>query len=270
LHTIVPDHWMPIAVIARQRGWSQRETAVAALRAGSGHVLSTLLIGVAVWLAGAAAAERFGRVVDIASSLALVGFGCWIAASAWDELRRARGHGHQHHHGHSHDRGHGHAHSRAPHLPAPAPADPLYVPLRGAAVLTRHVHPHRHGSGRSHSHWHDHVAATAHPIFADAAPAHEHRHKTTGRTALLLILGSSPMVEGIPLFFAAAPYGAATIAGMAFAFAASTILTYVLLCVGSAAGLQRLRFGAVEAWGEVLSGGLIALVGLAFWLWPPL
>ena len=40
-----------------------------------------------------------------------------------------------------------------------------------------------------------------------APPGHDHRHKTTARTALLLILGSSPMVEGIPAFFAAGKYG---------------------------------------------------------------
>ena len=27
LHTIVPDHWVPITLIARQRGWSKGETA---------------------------------------------------------------------------------------------------------------------------------------------------------------------------------------------------------------------------------------------------
>jgi hypothetical protein len=36
-----------------------------------------------------------------------------------------------------------------------------------------------------------------------APPQHSHTHKTTARTALLLILGSSPMVEGIPAFFVA-------------------------------------------------------------------
>jgi hypothetical protein len=41
LHTIVPDHWVPITLIARQRGWSKSETATAALQAGTGHVLST-------------------------------------------------------------------------------------------------------------------------------------------------------------------------------------------------------------------------------------
>jgi hypothetical protein len=34
LHTIVPDHWVPITLIARQRGWSKVETARASLQAG--------------------------------------------------------------------------------------------------------------------------------------------------------------------------------------------------------------------------------------------
>jgi nickel/cobalt transporter (NicO) family protein len=90
LHTVVPDHWVPITLIARQRGWSKHETAVAAARAGIGHVLSTLAIGAAVWLAGVAIAERFTHLVDIASSLALIGFGGWIAFSAWGELHAPR------------------------------------------------------------------------------------------------------------------------------------------------------------------------------------
>lgn len=76
------------------------------------------------------------------------------------------------------------------------------------------------------------------------------------------------MVEGIPAFFAAGKYGFATIALMAVVFAASTIATYVLLCVYSAAGLQRVSLGAFERYGEVLSGAFIALVGVAFWVRP--
>jgi uncharacterized membrane-anchored protein len=97
---------------------------------------------------------------------------------------------------------------------------------------------------------------------------HVHRHKTTARTALLLILGSSPMVEGIPAFFAAGKYGIGLIAVMALAFAVSTIATYLLLCVYSTAGLQRVRLGTVERYGEVMSGAFIVLVGVAFWIWP--
>src|SRR5438270_8141694 len=90
LHTIVPDHWVPIALIARQRGWSRRETAVAALQAGFGHVVSTLLIAAVIWFAGVAVAARFGHFVDTAASLALIAFGGWIAVSAWRDLRRGR------------------------------------------------------------------------------------------------------------------------------------------------------------------------------------
>jgi hypothetical protein len=197
LHTLVPDHWVPIALIARQRGWSRRETAGAALRAGTGHVVSTLAIGLVVWIAGMAVATRFGHAVSLLSSIALIAFGGWIAISSWFELR-------------AHD---------------------------------EHDHDHAH---------------------------HDTRDKDSSRTALLLILGSSPMVEGIPAFFAAVKYGPALLAVMAVVFAISTIATYVILCVTSTAGLQRLRFGPLERYGEVLSGTFIAVVGAIFLAFPAL
>ncbi len=281
LHTIVPDHWLPIALIARERGWSRGETARAALQAGTGHILSTLLIAFAVWIAGIAFADRFGHLIDIASSLALIGFGGWIAISAWGELHHIEGEEHLHAHNH------GHPHSHLAENARPRSAieagfghtlaigdDRLYAPIRrDAAILTHHAHLHRHDRGPAHLHWHDHLPATAHPVlaaFADEPPLHRHRHKTTARTSLLLILGSSPMVEGIPAFFAAAKFGAGVIFAMAGVFAFSTIATYVVLCVYSTAGLQRLRLGAVERYGEVLSGAVIAGTGVIFGLWPAL
>jgi hypothetical protein len=41
--------------------------------------------------------------------------------------------------------------------------DPLYAPLRGVAVLTRHARTHRHGA-MVHVHWHDHEDSTAHDV----------------------------------------------------------------------------------------------------------
>jgi ABC-type nickel/cobalt efflux system permease component RcnA len=340
--------------------------------AGLGHVLSTLLIAAAVWIAGIVVAARFGQVVDTASSIALMAFGAWIAVAAWRELRGRGDHGHSHthhvtpiatsdihgpeqqtivtdlgelvlsiyetgvpprfrvtsrdadavrvetlraggerqvflfaNHGtywesveeipephefdvvviledggevhvfetrfaeHDHVHG-GHTHDHEPDLAR----DPLYAPLLGdSTLLTRHVHTHRHGRGLPHTHWHDHFPETAHSVATSTkteAPLHEHRHKTSGRTALLLILGSSPMVEGIPAFFAASKYGVSLIVVMSVVFAISTIATYVLLCVFSTAGLQRVRLGAFERYGEVLSGALISLVGVVFWISPPL
>ena len=208
LHTMVPDHWVPITLIARQKKWTRSQIVRGALQAGTGHVVTTLLIALVVWVAGVAVANRFGNFVDILSSLALIGFGLWIAIGSWYEMH----HDHGHHHG---DIDHSH-------------------------------HPHDH---------HD-----------DDTP-HTHASK---RTALLLILGSSPMVEGIPAFFAASKYGIALIIPMAILFAISTIATYVVLCVYSTALLHNVQFTAFEKYGEVLSGGFITLLGLVFLLWPVL
>jgi ABC-type nickel/cobalt efflux system permease component RcnA len=238
LHTIVPDHWVPITLMARQRGWTQAETARTAFKAGVGHVVSTLAIAAIVWLAGVAAAQRFGHWVDTIASAALVGFGLWIAISAWRDLRGHGGHGHSH--GHSHDGPtmdhHGHVHTVS-------------------ARFTEHDHgPADHGHHHGDHHHDGHH--------------HHHGHGDKNRTALLLILGSSPMIEGIPAFFAASKYGAGLLILMSLVFGAATIATYVLLCVYSVAGLQRVSLGPLERYGEVLSGAFIALVGLVCWIWP--
>ena len=89
----------PITLLARQRGWSRGETARAAFQAGVGHVGTTLLLGLIVWLAGVAVEARFGHIVDTLTSLALISFGGWIAIAAWRELHA--GHGHSHGGGHS-------------------------------------------------------------------------------------------------------------------------------------------------------------------------
>lgn len=283
LHTIVPDHWVPIALIARQRGWSRGETARASLLAGIGHAGSTLLIAVAVWIAGVAFATRFGNIVDDVASIALIGFGGWIAIGALREMHGAPNpaHTHGHHHDSSgigendlHETGHAlgdsdHDH-RATHRDTHE-SGMLFAPEHGTVVAARHFHIHRHGPGAAHAHWHDHGADTLHVVLEEmgaAPPLHEHDHRTPARTALLLILGSSPMVEGIPAFFAAAKYGFGLIVVMAAVFGLSTIAAYVLLCVYSTEGLQRVRLGAVERYGEVLSGAFIALVGLVFWFFP--
>ena len=184
-HTLVPDHWVPIALVARKQGWTRAQTARAAAIAGLGHTVSTLIIAIVVWYAGVVFAERFGRDVDIVTSVLLFGFGAWVVFGAVRELRES---------------------------------------------------PH----------------------------AHTHTQPTSSRTALLLIVGSSPMVEGIPAFFAASRYGIALIAVMSIVFAVSTIATYVGLCVASASGLQRMSFGPLERYGEVLSGAIIMALGIVF------
>ncbi|HLJ61510.1 MAG TPA: hypothetical protein VKZ50_17440 [bacterium] len=114
------------------------------------------------------------------------------------------------------------------------------------------------------------MAATWHATdgtAALAAPPHEHDHRAAPRRALLLILGSSPMVEGIPAFFAASRFGLGLIAAMAVVFTLATVVTYVALCVSSSAAAERVHLGPVEQYGEALSGAFIAAVGLVFLAW---
>lgn len=221
LHTLVPDHWAPIVVIARQRHWSTAQTIRAAAIAGFGHVTSTLLLGIVLWVVGATVAAHYGHVVNIVAAVALIGFGLWIAVAGWRELRGS-GAGH-HHHGpdddaHDHNRTHGHDNSK-----------------------------HDRDDGA-----HDH--------------GREHQHETSTaaaqRTSLLLILGSSPMVEGLPAFLAASRYGLGVLATMAAVFAAATMVTYVALSAAAARGLERVSLGPLERYGEVLSGLVVAAVGV--------
>lgn len=308
LHTIVPDHWVPITLIARQRGWTKAETARASLKAGTGHVLSTLAIALVVWFAGVAFAQRFGHYVDMAASLALVGFGGWIAISSLLEMRRHGGHGHSHHHhsvvppGSIHGpelqevkSGHGPLQLSIFEDGVPPKfrltgSDDTKVSLEtvradGTRQLFDMVHrgtywesldaiPEPHAFSVNIGTGHGGHAHTYAVNFKEHS--HDHDTEATGksgtssRTALLLILGSSPMVEGIPAFFAAGKYGLGLIVVMSLVFAATTIATYMILCVYSTAGLQRVSLGPFERYGEVLSGAFIAAVGVVFWTWPVL
>ncbi len=222
LHTLVPDHWAPIAVLARAQGWSRQRTAVAAAGAGLGHVVSTLLLGLLVWALGAAVAVRYGTLVNHLAALALIAFGAWIGWSGWREAHGASEHGHDH---------------------------------------VGHAHLHRHGDGVEHVHFHQHHDPHVTPS-GGAAVMHEHSHAVAGRSALLLILGSSPMIEGLPAFFAASTYGVPLLALMAVVFALSTIVTYVAVSVAAIAGMERVAFGPLERYGEALSGAVVALVGV--------
>lgn len=204
-HTLAPDHWVPIALIAKRSGWTRIETARVAALAGVGHTLSTLAIGVLVWAAGAALAVRFGHMVEAAASVALVLFGGWIALAALRELRRK----------------------------SPKPLEHLET---GTAAATELAEPAWRSSSRA-------------------------------RLSLLLILGSSPMVEGLPAFFAASQYGISLLATMSVVFAASTILTYAVVCDQSAQALQRYSFGPLERYSEVISGGIIVAIGIVSFFW---
>lgn len=104
LHSLAPDHWVPIAVVARARGWSRGRAARVAFLCGLGHVTVSVLLGLLALLFGAQLFEALGERMVSVAGLLLIGFG--VAYAIWG-LRGAlahRLHGHHHHHyDHVHD-----------------------------------------------------------------------------------------------------------------------------------------------------------------------
>lgn len=92
LHSILPDHWVPLAVIARTRRWSIVRTARVSFLASVGHVLTSIVLGAVIAAVGLQFRGTFeaqqGHIVGAVLVLTGIGFVVWGMA----------GHGHSHHH----------------------------------------------------------------------------------------------------------------------------------------------------------------------------
>jgi hypothetical protein len=104
LHSVAPDHWVPIAAVARARDWSRARASRVAFLCGLGHVTVSMLLGLLALMFGARLFQSLGERMVSVAGLLLIGFG--VAYAVWG-LRGAfahRLHGHHHHHyDHVHD-----------------------------------------------------------------------------------------------------------------------------------------------------------------------
>jgi nickel/cobalt exporter len=121
VHTLIgPDHYVPFVAMSRVGRWSLRKTLVITVLCGVGHVLSSVLIGLAGLALGVAVfqLERIeGWRGDLAGWL-LVAFGLaylfWGLKRAWRHQPHSHFHAHPdgtvHVHEHNHELEHLHAH----------------------------------------------------------------------------------------------------------------------------------------------------------------
>jgi nickel/cobalt transporter (NicO) family protein len=147
-HAVLPDHWMPLAVLGRTRRYPlSRVTRLSGL-AGVAHVLVSLVLGailVAIGLQFRATVEH-AQALIIGSILVATGVGFMVL-----ELT---GHGHHHDHEHGDGNVHGHEHGDD----------------------HDHDHDHEHGDGHDHEHGHAprrrgaSLAAVMIPFGAAASP----------------------------------------------------------------------------------------------------
>jgi hypothetical protein len=98
LHSILPDHWVPLAVIARTQGWSIARTAQTSLLASVGHVLTSIVLGGIIAAVGLQFRSTFetqqGHIVGIILVLTGIGFAVWGLTGRGHHYD---GHDHNHH-----------------------------------------------------------------------------------------------------------------------------------------------------------------------------
>lgn len=143
-HAILPDHWMPLAVLGRTRRYPlSRVTRLSGL-AGLAHVLVSLVLGGILIVIGL----QFRSAVEHAQA-AIIG-SLLVATGVGFAVLQATGYGHHHDHSHAHGDAHGHEHA--------------------------HDDEHGHGDGHAHSDGDAHsrnrgsLAAVMVPFGAAASP----------------------------------------------------------------------------------------------------
>jgi nickel/cobalt exporter len=112
-HAAIPTHWLPFVLTSRVQGWNKSKTIAVTALAGTGHVLVTAALGLAITLFGSALNETVGAWFPRIAGGALLLFGIYYL------VRQLLGKGHVHFHyphehlhelGHEHDHAHGHEH----------------------------------------------------------------------------------------------------------------------------------------------------------------
>ena len=101
-HAILPDHWVPLAVVGRTQKLSLRRVARLSLLAGIAHVLVSLLLGGIIITLGL----QFRSAIESAQST-IIGTVLVLTGLGFLALELS-GHGHSHRHDHEHGHAHGH------------------------------------------------------------------------------------------------------------------------------------------------------------------
>jgi nickel/cobalt exporter len=126
-HAILPDHWVPLAVLGRARRYPLSKVARLSWLAGVAHVLLSIVLGGVIIAIGLQFRSTVQNAQDTIIGCLLIATGVGFAIF---ELS-GHGHGHTHDHGgHGHSHEHGNHHDHGGH---------------------RHRHEHDdHGHGASH------------------------------------------------------------------------------------------------------------------------
>jgi nickel/cobalt transporter (NicO) family protein len=239
-HAVMPDHWLPLAVLSRTRRYRTGRVVRLSLAAALTHVVISLALGGILVVIGLQFRGTVARHSDLAVGGILLATGAVFLVL--DLLGKGHGHdGEGQHHGHRRT-GDGHPHHGD------------------------HAHgPHDLGDHRDHDH---------------NGLAHEHSHTTTailerrepapstarGLAGLLIPFGAaaSPDLTILPVFLAASALGATAAIGSLAAFTVATGATIVGLTTATALGTRMFTAPWIDRRANLITAlTLIAIGALA-------
>lgn len=223
LHSILPDHWVPLAIVARTQRWSLLRVARVSALASAGHVIASLVLGGIIALIGL----QFQRQVDtqqghiIGGILILTGLGFLT----WGLL--GRGHGHTHTRGHTHDSVimHKHSHAEGREHSYDHPHDHSHEHEDAEHGLDHPHDKHETPHDRDHDHGHEPTQATK------KRTAEQTLAKRLAAIAVPFGVAASPDLTILPVALAASAVGGGVVVGVLGVFAALTIGTFIGLTV---------------------------------------
>jgi nickel/cobalt exporter len=228
-HAAIPTHWLPFVLTSRVQKWNAAKTIAVTALAGTGHVIVTAVLGLAITLCGAAISDEIGAWFPRVAGGALFLFGLYYL------VRQVLGKGHVHFH-----YPHEHLHEQ---VSAPEPG-------HGHNATDHHHHDQDHDHGPDHDHSRDH--------------GYQPR-RTSDRAAILSLLAFltfSPCEGFVPFYVSGIRYGWAGFAILTAVLSLATVAGMIIFTSLTLAGLSKIRLGILEKYESVLMGVLLCAVGV--------
>ena len=228
LHAAIPTHWLPFVVAAQAQHWKKSKTLAVTGVAGAGHVLFTIALGVLVVWGGMAINSRIGKVFPVIAGGALITLGLFYL------VRQIRG---------------GTSHS---HL---------------FASYSHHKHEHEHHSDDHHPH--PHARAQEHEYVDQDDDIATIKQRWSQRRSdwvviagLFALLTFSPCEAFLPVFLIGAKYGWIGFALLSAILAIATVAGMVVFTWLTLAGVEKLKFRALEKFESGILSGILCLLGV--------
>jgi nickel/cobalt exporter len=75
VHGLIPNHWLPLVVIAKAESWKKSEVLLVATLTASAHVVGTVILGITLGLVGSKIAHKYDDYVHVITPVLLIIFG---------------------------------------------------------------------------------------------------------------------------------------------------------------------------------------------------